>query len=113
MGCQAYLSTIWNDTKFLLVQPAESALCHGIQGINDGDDFLVDKNLLDGELIVTTDEAKERAIRLAREQGLLVGISSGANVLAAERWIKENDPLGVVVTFLCDRGERYLSSTKG
>ena len=35
--------------------------------------------------------------------------SSGANVLAAERWIEKNNPTGVVVTFLCDRGERYLS----
>jgi cysteine synthase len=70
---------------------------------------LVDKTLIDEELIVSTQEAKERAARLAKENGLLVGISSGANVLAAERWIKENNPDGVVVTFLCDRGERYLS----
>jgi cysteine synthase len=89
--------------------PAEDAASHGIQGINDGDDFLVDKTLIDEELIVSTQEAKERAARLAKENGLLVGISSGANVLAAERWIKENNPDGVVVTFLCDRGERYLS----
>lgn len=112
MGCQQFLSSLWSDTKFLLVQPAESALLHGIQGINDGADFLVDKNVIDEELIVKTEEARERAARLAREQGLLVGISSGANVLAAERWIEENDPKGAVVTFLCDRGERYLSSSK-
>jgi len=43
------------------------------------------------------------------QRGLLVGISSGANVLASERWIEENDPDGIVVTILCDRGERYLS----
>jgi cysteine synthase A len=41
--------------------------------------------------------------------GLLVGISSGANILAAERWIEKNNPEGSVVTILCDRGERYLS----
>lgn len=110
MGCQAYLSQLWSDAKFLLVQPAESAQCHGIQGINDGEDFLVDKSLIDEELVVTTQEAKDRASQLAKENGLLVGISSGANVLSAERWIKQNDPEGVVVTFLCDRGERYLST---
>jgi cysteine synthase A len=109
MGCQQFLSSLWSDAKFLLVQPAESALCHGIQGINDGADFLVDKSVIDEELIVTTEDAKMRAARLARENGLLVGTSSGANVLAAERWIEQNDPQGTVVTFLCDRGERYLS----
>ena len=112
MGCQSYLSTIWHDAKFLLVQPAEPALCHGIQGINDGADFLVDKSLIDEDLIVTTAEAKARAAKLASTAGLLVGTSSGANVLAAERWIVENDPQGIVVTFLCDRGERYLSGSK-
>jgi cysteine synthase len=109
MGCQRRLSKLWSDARFLLTMPAEDASSHGIQGINDGDDFLVDKTLIDEELIVSTQEAKERAARLAKENGLLVGISSGANVLAAERWIKENNPDGVVVTFLCDRGERYLS----
>ena len=109
MGCQRRLSKLWSDARFLLTMPAEDAASHGIQGINDGDDFLVDKALIDEELIVSTQEAKERAARLAKENGLLVGISSGANVLAAERWIKENNPDGVVVTFLCDRGERYLS----
>ena len=109
MGCHRHLSRLWKEAKFLLTMPAEDAASHGIQGINDGDDFLVDKALIDEELIVSTQEAKERAARLAKENGLLVGISSGANVLAAERWIKENNPDGVVVTFLCDRGERYLS----
>ena len=50
-----------------------------------------------------------RAKRLAKEKGLLVGISAGANVLAAERWVKENNPEHPVVTILCDRGERYFS----
>ena len=51
----------------------------------------------------------ERARKLARELGIFVGISAGANVLAAERWVEKNNPSGIVVTFLCDRGERYLS----
>jgi len=109
MGCHKRLSMLWSDAKFLLTMPAEDAANHGIQGINDGADFLVDKTLIDEELLVSTEDAKERALRLAKENGLLVGISSGANVLAAERWIEKNNPTGVVVTFLCDRGERYLS----
>ena len=109
MGCHRHLSRLWSDAKFVLVQPAESADSHGIQGINDGADFLVDRSIIDEDAVVATEDAKLRASALARENGLLVGISAGANVLAAERWIEENDPKGVVVTFLCDRGERYLS----
>ena len=53
--------------------------------------------------------AEKKAKRLAKEKGLLVGISAGANVLAAEQWVKENNPEHPVVTILCDRGERYFS----
>ena len=109
MGCQRRLSRLWTDAKFLLTKPEEDASAHGIQGINDGADFLVDKALIDEELLVSTEAAKTRARSLASNHGLLVGISAGANVLAAERWIETHRPSGVVVTFLCDRGERYLS----
>ena len=95
--------------KTVLVKPAESAEVHGIQGINDGADFLCDMSKIDSVIEIATEEAKERSCRLAKEHGLLVGISSGANILAAERWVKNNNPSGIVVTFLCDRGERYLS----
>jgi cysteine synthase A len=63
---------------------------------------------MDQIIEVKTEEAIERARRLAKENGLLVGISAGANVLAAERWIEEHSPEGIVVTMLCDRGERYM-----
>ena len=109
MGVSKALKKTYRNIETILVQPAEPADEHGIQGINDGQDFLVDKSKIDGIIEITTEEAKERAKRLALENGLLVGISSGANVLAAERWIEKNDPKGVVVTILCDRGERYLS----
>ena len=82
---------------------------HGIQGIGDGSKFLVDLDKVDGIIPISTEEAKERSLRLAKENGLFVGISAGANVLASERWIKENNPKGIVVTILCDRGERYFS----
>ena len=67
--------------------------------------------ILDGRnnLDTMTQDAIDRAKRLARENGLLVGVSAAANVLAAEQWIENNEFDGVVVTFLCDRGERYLS----
>jgi cysteine synthase A len=87
--------------------PAAPPAVHGIQGIGAG--FvppILDRALLD-EVVTVTDVAAERmARRLAREEGLLVGPSSGANVHAAveiARRIK-----GIVVTILCDSGERYL-----
>ena len=95
--------------EFILVQPAEPASDHGIQGINDGADFLVDTSAMHGNIVVSTNDAIERAKRFATETGLLVGISSGANLLACERYVKERDIEGFVVTILCDRGERYLS----
>ena len=109
MGVHNALIKINRQMKTVLVAPTEDASTHGIQGINDGADFLVDRSLIDEEIKVTTDEAIARAKRLARENGFLVGISAGANVLASERWIEKNHPKGAVITFLCDRGERYLS----
>ena len=109
MGCHNFLSVKYPGMKTVLVKPAESAETHGIQGINDGADFLCDMSKIDSVIEITTKEAKERSCRLAKEDGLLVGISSGANISAAEKWVKNNNPSGVVITFLCDRGERYLS----
>ena len=109
MGCKKHLGKLWKNMKTVLVRPYEPAETHGIQGINDGADFLCDMRLVDEVIEIKTIEAKEKARMLTRKNGLMVGISSGANILAAEKWVQENDPRGVVVTFLCDRGERYLS----
>jgi cysteine synthase A len=106
-GVRRYLRKQSRDTKVLMVKPSESP--HGIQGIADGKDFLAKPEDMDGTLEVQTEAAIDRARQLAKENGLLVGISSGANVLAAEKWIEENDPEGIVITMLCDRGERYMS----
>lgn len=102
--------------KIIAVEPTESPVMsggekglHGIQGIGDGSKFLVDLDKVDEIMTISTLEAKIRATRLARERGILVGISAGANVLASERWIEKNKPEGVVFTILCDRGERYFS----
>ena len=107
----------WNlNSKIVAVEPLESPVMsggekglHGIQGIGDGSKFLVDLNKVDEIITISTEEAKQRSLRLAKEHGLFVGISAGANVLASEQWIEQNNPDGVVVTILCDRGERYFS----
>ena len=109
MGVNEMLKITRKDAKIIQVQPEESNATHGIQGINDGEDFLLDKSILDGVIYVKTADAIKRAKRLAKENGLLVGISAGANVLAAEQWVAKNNPEHPVVTILCDRGERYFS----
>ena len=102
--------------QIIAVEPEESPVMsggqpglHGIQGIGDGSKFLVDLKKVNEVITVSTEDAKERARQLAKEMGIFVGISAGANIVASERWIEKNNPYGVVVTFLCDRGERYLS----
>ena len=116
MGVQKGFEKLGTDTKIIAVEPSESPVMsggekglHGIQGIGDGSKFLVDLDKVDEIITISTEEAKERTLRLAKENGLFVGISAGANVLASERWINENNPDGVVITILCDRGERYFS----
>jgi len=100
--------------RIVAVEPAASAVLsghepglHGIQGLGAG--FIppiLDRSLID-EVIAVTDVAAERMMRrLAREEGLLVGPSSGANVHAAVEVARRL--AGPVVTILCDSGERYL-----
>jgi len=109
MGVSRFIEDNCLSVKTVLAIPAEPALEHGIQGINDGADFLLNRSRVSSIVKVETEQAIARANRLAKESGLLVGISSGANVLAAEKWVKTNKPKGIVVTILCDRGERYLN----
>ena len=81
------------NLKTVLVAPEEDAASHGIQGINDGAGFLVDRSIVDEEIMIPTQAAIEKARELMKKHGLLVGISSGANILACEKWIKENKEL--------------------
>ena len=114
MGAGRRLKEKYPILKILAVEPDESPVMsggqpglHGIQGIGDGSKFLVDMKHVDSVIRISTKEAIDSAKRIAREYGLFVGISAGANVLAAERWCEKNP--GTVVTFLCDRGDRYYS----
>jgi cysteine synthase A len=117
MGTSRILKYYHGNMKVVAVEPAESPVMsggepglHGIQGIGDGSKFLVDLKEVDDIIIISTEEARQRARRLAKEQGLFVGISSGANILASERLLdKYPDMEGNIITILCDRGERYLS----
>ena len=99
------------------VEPARSPVLaggrfrpHGIQGI--GASFvpgILNRSVLDEIIAVRDEDAMATARRLAREEGLLVGISAGANVWAACQVAEKLPAEHVVVTVLCDTGERYLS----
>jgi cysteine synthase len=103
------------DVRIIAIEPAASAVLsgrpgglHGIQGIGAG--FvpnILDRAVIDEVLTVTDVAAERMAARLAREEGLLVGPSSGANVHAACE-VALRLGRGIVVTVLCDSGERYL-----
>tara|TARA_B100001750_G_scaffold229859_1_gene225743 strand:+ start:2375 stop:3301 length:927 start_codon:yes stop_codon:yes gene_type:complete len=116
MGVQKGFEEFDSRVKMIAVEPAESPVMsggekglHGIQGIGDGSKFLVDLNKIHEIIPISTQDAKDRCKQLALNDGLLVGISSGANILAAEQWVEKNNPDGIVFTILCDRGERYTS----
>lgn len=116
MGCQKRFSELSPSTKIVAVEPEESPVMsggepglHGIQGIGDGSKFLVDLNLVNKIYTVKTNDAKDKALELTKKHGLFVGFSSGANIIAAENFVNEFNPDGIVVTILCDRGDRYLS----
>jgi len=104
--------------KIIAVEPKDCSVLsggkpgpHKIQGIGAG--FIpevMDVDLLDGIVKVNEEDAKRMAKRLAREEGLLVGISSGANVWVSLQVAKKLGKGKTVVTVLADTGERYLST---
>jgi cysteine synthase len=106
------------SVRIVVVEPAESAVLsggqpgpHKIEGIGIGyTPPLWDPALVDEIIPVATDDAKEMARRLAREEALFAGTSSGANVVAALRVAERLGPGGTVVTLMADSGLKYLST---
>jgi cysteine synthase A len=116
-GCARVLKTMWPKLKVYAVEPSASPVIsggapspHPIQGLGAGfipNNLQVD--LLDGVIQVDADAAREMARRSAREEGLLVGISSGAALAAIAQKLPEIAPGSTVLGFNYDTGERYLS----
>lgn len=119
-GCGEVFKERNPSVKIIAVEPAGSPVLsggepgpHKIQGIGAG--FVpkvLNRSILDDIFRVTDDQAYQTTKLLAKKEGLLVGISSGANVFAAQNVAKELGPGKNVVTVLCDTGERYLSIEK-
>lgn len=119
-GCGELFKERNPAVKVIAVEPAGSPVLsggeagpHKIQGIGAG--FIpkvLNRAILDRVMTVTDDEAYQMAKQLSKKEGLLVGISAGANVFAAQRVAQELGPGKNVVTILCDTGERYISIEK-
>jgi len=105
-GIRQYTRLKSLGTRVHMVVPSESP--HGIQGIGDGKDYLANRDAMDGVVKINTSDAIQRALQFAKRTGIMVGISSGANLLAAES-LSGSLSGGIIVTMLCDRGERYMS----
>jgi cysteine synthase len=116
-GCAKVLKQQWKQLKVFAVEPVASPVLsggqpspHPIQGIGAG--FIpkiMDTSLLDGVIQVDAEPAREMARRAAREEGILIGISSGATLAAIAQKLKDIPAGATVLGFNYDTGERYLS----
>ena len=110
MGTGRYLRDTAPHVKLVSMQP--DSPFHGLEGMKHMESAIVpgiyDPSLADEQREVSTEAAYAMVRRLAREEGILVGISSAANLIAALDVANELDE-GVVVTIFCDNGDRYLS----
>ena len=99
------------DIQLISMEP--DSPIHGLEGLKhlptSRRPGIFDPSLADRTVEIETESAQAMTRRLGREEGLFVGVSSGANVLAALTLARELAPNSVVVTILCDGGERYLS----
>jgi cysteine synthase A len=116
-GCAEVLKEKFPQLQVLAVEPEASPVLsggqkglHPIQGIGAG--FIpkiLKKELLDGIIQVTAEEAFEFALRCVREEGIFIGISSGASLAAVNKKLPEIPDGSRILTFCYDTGERYLS----
>jgi cysteine synthase A len=117
-GVAGYLREQSASVKVFAVEPEECPILagggwgpHRIEGIGDG--FIPDNlhlDVLDGVIEVNSDEAIEMARRLAREEGIFCGISSGCNVVGAVKLARAYPDLRRILTMVSDNGLRYLST---
>jgi cysteine synthase A len=117
-GVGRYIRRRRKALRLYAIEPSECPLLsrrqwgpHGIEGIGDG--FVprnLDLSLLDGIVTTTTDESMQMARRLAREEGIFCGISSGSNVAGAIKLARAHPELKTIVTLICDTGQRYFST---
>lgn len=114
MGVSKKLKELNPNLKVIVIEPDESPVMsggkpglHKIQGIGDGSKFLVDMTIVNDIIRIKSDDAIKKSKELCKN-GYFVGISAAANILGAEKYNKEN-PNDTIVTFFCDRGDRYLS----
>jgi cysteine synthase A len=118
-GVTRYMKSKKPSFEAVAVEPADSPVLsggspgpHKIQGIGAG--FVpdvMDTELVDRIITISNEEAVETSLRLAREEGILCGISSGANVAAALKYAAlEGNESKLIVTVICDFGERYVQT---
>lgn len=110
VGTTRRLKELNRSIRCISMQP--DSPMHGLEGLKHMPTAVVpgiyDPTLADEETAVATEEAQAMTRRLAREEGLFVGVSSGANVFAALRLARDLAPGALVVTILCDGGGRYI-----
>ena len=116
-GCAQVLKAKWPKLQVFAVEPALSPVLsggspspHPLQGIGAGFvPAILKRDLLDGIITVEKDDAFKFTNRAAREEGLLIGVSSGASLAAVAKHLPTLAPGSRVLTFCYDTGERYLS----
>lgn len=110
MGCSKYFREMNQSIQIIGVQPKEGAQIPGIRKWPEAYlQKIYDSNQIDQIMLVSQDEAEETTRRLAREEGIFAGISSGG-ALAAALHLSSGIENSVIVFIVCDRGDRYLST---
>lgn len=117
-GVGRYLKRMKPEVKLFAVEPTEAPMLskrewgsHKIEGIGDG--FVphnLDLSILEGVVLTTSEEAIEMGQRLALEEGIFCGVSSGSNVVAAIKLAKRYPETDTIVTMINDSGQRYFST---